>query len=112
MIDPSQYQPPSDPNAYAVPQAPGAQQQMPGGIDPATMQAILQMNTMKAARDKAGTQMRMADQMRADAKGQLEGSTVGRMYRAPGVGNLLANVAGNAAGAYMQGGAQGDLDKI
>lgn len=101
-----------DPNQFA----PWAQQaaqtagQQPGQLDPNMVNAVLQMTQQKGVRDKAGMQMKMADQMRQDAAGQLQGRQAGRTYIAPNIGNLASSVANSAAGAYMQGKGQGQLD--
>lgn len=90
-----------------TPQAP-QQQAAPGQqqIDPATVEAILGLNQMKAAQSGVDRQRKLSDQLRADAGNQLKGQYAGRVYVAP---NLL-NVAGNIASNYKAGKLSDDAD--
>lgn len=94
---------PQQPMQGAQPmQGPMGQQQ----LDPAMVDAILRMQQNTQGRDQVQQQLRMADQMRADAKGQMQGTTAGRMYKAPNALNAVANIGQQFAGAQQQGAAQ------
>jgi hypothetical protein len=83
-------QPPMQPTQQ--PMQPG----MAGGqLDPSLVQAILGMQQQQAQRNGMQRQLALAQQLRADASGQLQGQQAGRIYKAPGLANLAAGVLAN-----------------
>ncbi len=118
-------QPPQQPMPGAAPPAPGAPPMQGGGpmamgpgggggggIDPNTVNAVLQLNAQGPQQAQVQQQLRMADQMRQDGQQQLRGTQAGRIYKAPGVLNGIAGLADNVIGGQMQTGAQNRMGAL
>lgn len=89
---------------------PGAAQgQQPGmsQLDPQLIQAIIGMRGQPMQMQQQQRQLKLADQMRADAGQQLKGTQAGRVYRAPGALNVGANVLGNFMAARSDNAVKG-----
>jgi len=93
MQNPYGQQPPMQPEQAIQP---GMQSQ---ALDPALMQAILQLQMQNPQQAGLRRSQRQADMMRGDASQQLQGRTVGakgrELYVPPNALNLAANVMGN-----------------
>lgn len=95
-------------NPYALPQQqPGMAPQMPpqgvphpgmaqaggaGALSPEMIDAVLGLNRQGAQQQGINRSLKLADALRADAGQQLQGRQAGRVYQAPGMANLAANV--------------------
>ncbi len=77
-----------------TPQMGAAQQpQQPAqGLDPALVQQVMALNQLPQKQAAIDRQRKLADVMRNDAAGQMQGRSAGGIYRAPGALNLVANV--------------------
>lgn len=73
-----------------------------GGIDPTTVHAMLQMQQNAPQQAAIDRQRKIADQLRADAAGQMKGIQAGQVYRAPGVMNAVAQLASNWKANQLQ----------
>ena len=62
--------------------------------------------------EKLKRQQALADKMRATTQEGMKGVQAGRIYKAPGWGNALASIAGNAAGAYQDKQIMGQYDDM
>ena len=70
----------------------GMQPQTPGGLDPAMLKQILALQGQDSQRSSLERQYALADQLRADAKKQVQGIQGQRVYTAPGWANALASL--------------------
>jgi hypothetical protein len=76
-------------------------------LDPALIEAILQMHQQGPQRNAIARQFRAADATRGQAQDQLAGRTLGRadakgsMYLAPNIANVAANLYGNYKASKM-----------
>lgn len=81
-------------------------------LDPELVQAILAMQQQVPQQNQMARQLKMADQMRADSKGQLAGKQVGQVYVAPNVSNLAANLMGGYKAGQMDKDVSGKEDAM
>lgn len=72
---------------------PTPQPQQPGAINPALAASILALNNQQSQQAGIDRSRKMADTMRGDAQGQLQGQQVGRVFKSAGLANLAASLA-------------------
>jgi hypothetical protein len=101
---------PGDPTSYGLPPGSPMPQQAQGAggmLDPQLIQAILGMRGQPMQMQQQQRQLKLADQMRADAGQQLKGTQAGRVYKAPNALNVGANVLGNFMAARSDNAVKG-----
>ena len=64
----------------------------PQGLDPAVVQAILQLQNEQPEQQRIARQQQLADALRADQRQGLQGIQAGRRYVGPGIANLAGNI--------------------
>ena len=90
------------PQGVPAPAAPVAP--MPGqqtAVNPALLASVLGLQTQGSQLAAADRSRKMADQLRADAQGQLQGQQAGRIYKSSGLANLAASIAANYGAGQM-----------
>lgn len=65
-----------------------------GQVSPELVQAILGLQGQGPQQAEIARSRRLADMLRADAGGQMQGIQAGRMYAAPGLANVAASLYG------------------
>lgn len=63
-----------------------------GGVSPELMQAILGLQGQTQEQGRIAKSRRLADMLRADAGGQMQGRQVGAVYAPPNIANVAANL--------------------
>lgn len=115
-----QYQPPPIDNSLQgapgaqnplAPQLMGVQAQQPiptpqaggqqGPINPALAASILALNNQQSQQAGIDRSRKLADSMRGDARDQLQGQQVGRVFKSAGLANLAASLAASYGATRM-----------
>src|SRR4051812_34300753 len=80
---------------------PTPQPQQPGAINPALAASILALNSQQSQQAGIDRSRKLADSMRGDARDQLQGQQVGRVYKSAGLANLAASLAASYGASNM-----------
>jgi hypothetical protein len=80
---------------------PVPQPQQPGAINPALAASILALNSQQSQQGGIDRSRKMADAMRGDARDQLQGQQVGRVYKSSTLANLAASLAASYGAQRM-----------
>lgn len=116
-FDPSMQGAPGAPQNPLAPQLMGIQAQQPipvpqpqqpgqgQYVNPALAASILALNNQQSQQSGVDRSRKLADSMRADAKDQLQGQQVGRVYKSAGLANLAASLAASYGAMKMGQGA-------
>jgi hypothetical protein len=92
---------------------PVPQPQQPGAINPALAASILALNSQQSQQGGVDRSRKLADAMRGDARDQLQGQQVGRVFKSAGLANLAASLAASYGASRMNSNAndaQGAID--
>jgi hypothetical protein len=94
-----------------VPQAPqpGDQQQ---AINPALAASILALNNQQSQQAGVERSRKLADSLRGDARDQLQGQQVGRVFKSATLANLAASLAASYGAQRMNSNANTAQDTI
>lgn len=108
--------PPPQPSGLVAPPLMGVQAQQPipvpgmpqpgqgmqpGQVNPALTASVMGLQGQQSQQAQIDRQLKLADSLRGDAKDQLQGQQVGRVYKSAGLANLAASVAENYAAMHM-----------
>lgn len=86
----------------------GWQQGQSSGFDPATAQAMLALHGQANQQANIARSRKLADQMRQDAGGLMQGKQVGRVYAGPKWWDAAANIGANWQAGRMDKQANAD----
>lgn len=86
------------PQAAPMPGQGGASQ-----MDPRMLEMLIQQQQAALQQPAMQRQFKLAEQLRADQRGGLQGIQAGRRYVGPGIANLAGNIGQSLMAANLQG---------